>query len=291
MEIRQFFRMSLSTMDTERGDIIFAIYWDLFLLYHSLINFWSLYLVKHWLGYFLKPKRMVFGAVLGAVLELGILVCIPFSHPVMGTLFSFLPVTYLILQIVFLPKQLLISGKIAAVYCLSSVLLGGMVELETRIIAESIQLFVLPTSVSVCSIFLCHILKSIRIFGTERIVPAKLQLCDGTEKTIWALWDTGNGLVDPMDQRPVCLLAESVLENTGESFPSQTLRVIPYHSVGEERGLLKSYLFPKLTIFQENGVIEIEQVRMALVPNTLSAEKQYQMILHPNLKTSRRKKH
>ena len=99
--------------------------------------------------------------------------------------------------------------------------------------------------------------------GTQRFVPVRLTH-KGVSRDITALLDTGNTLKDPISGQPVLVagadIAAQLLGFTQEdlSTPIQTiqkglisgLRLIPYHAVGQPRGLL---LAARLDEVQING--------------------------------------
>ena len=106
----------------------------------------------------------------------------------------------------------------------------------------------------------------------------------GVQTTVKALIDTGNSLIEPVSKQPVCLLEEELLAQITLENPL-FLRVIPFRSVGCERGVLYGVQIPKLMITYEEEVYAVTDVICAGVEHRLSKNHAYQMILHPDLIT------
>ncbi len=127
------------------------------------------------------------------------------------------------------------------------------------------------------------------IFRYKR-VSKKSSLCKvilesaGAIITITALIDTGNGLREPISQKPVCLIEEELLARITLENPL-FLRAIPFRSVGCEQGTLYGVLLPKLTIVCEEAEYVLKNVICAGIDHKLSSQGTYQMILHPGLLT------
>ena len=101
------------------------------------------------------------------------------------------------------------------------------------------------------------------------------QLCRATlhrEKsaiTVTALVDSGNSLTEPISGKPVCVVEEKIVRGLwGKSMKG--FRAIPFHSVGQNHGILEGYLLPGLSL-EMNGVRkELKDVKMIVNPLLLS---------------------
>jgi sigma-E processing peptidase SpoIIGA len=112
-----------------------------------------------------------------------------------------------------------------------------------------------------------------------------VHLCSGEkQETVKALIDTGNQLSEPCTGRPVSILdascAGTLLEKDWEK--QRGFFLIPYHSIGQERGLLQGVTIDRMMI--EDGrrpVTEVDHPLVAIYQGYVSAQRSYQMILHP----------
>lgn len=98
-----------------------------------------------------------------------------------------------------------------------------------------------------------------------------------------AFVDSGNMLTEPVSGKPVSVMEKAVLERAGIRLPEEKCRVIPYHSVGKQNGILIGFEFPKMVIRRQFADNETEKVMVAVSNDTLFANGRYQMLLHPKL--------
>ncbi len=100
---------------------------------------------------------------------------------------------------------------------------------------------------------------------------------------IKALRDTGNCLRDPIFGKPVSLISKKLQrELCGEQVPH--FLVIPFHSVGEPRGILQGFFADGLYIDLPGGQVQSwERPLLGISKEPLSSKDEYDMILHPEL--------
>ncbi|MCD7806586.1 MAG: sigma-E processing peptidase SpoIIGA [Lachnospiraceae bacterium] len=115
----------------------------------------------------------------------------------------------------------------------------------------------------------------------RHIYPVTI-LSAGQKRQVQALYDTGNGLTEPVSRRPVCLVEEELLAGLTLENPL-FFRAIPFHTLGCDEGLLYGIEIPELLIDAEDGVHSVKEVICAGVSKPLSPGGKYQMILHPGL--------
>lgn len=100
---------------------------------------------------------------------------------------------------------------------------------------------------------------------------------------ITALVDTGNGLVDPVSLKPVAVLEEDIWKKMTKWMRPEKYRVIPFHSIGKEHGLLCGYEVELMEVEGEIGKRQHKNVVIAVFKGKLSKTGGYQMILPPEL--------
>ena len=100
---------------------------------------------------------------------------------------------------------------------------------------------------------------------------------------IQALLDTGNHLADPISGAPVCLVSEKLAHQISSGFRPEKYHVIPFRSIGRDKGCLDAYELPELVIEEPDRTIRKEHVIVAICNTGISEESIYQMILHPRL--------
>lgn len=102
---------------------------------------------------------------------------------------------------------------------------------------------------------------------------------------VLALIDTGNGLREPISGKCVSILEECVWERMTRSMKPEKMRIIPYHSLGKERGMMEGYEVDKMEIHRGDSVSIHTGMILAVYKGTLSSHENYQMILPSELFT------
>lgn len=112
----------------------------------------------------------------------------------------------------------------------------------------------------------------------------EVQLLDrGKSCPATALMDSGNSLFDPVSKRPVCIVQREVFAQLGLFDRPEKFRLIPYHSVGRQRGLLRAAAVEEMYLQKGSEKLKRKNVLLALSDQPLSGEGRYQMLLHPAL--------
>lgn len=180
-------------------------------------------------------------------------------------------------------------GRYLWITFLMAILLGGSIGLLQKRMGEGslsfLQMLGLPPAISFGIRILLH-----------RYLPKKAPLYydvtlffSGTEYKMKALLDTGNSLVEPISRKSVCIVGKEVFEQNhikeGErkEFLPQRFRVIPFHSVGKEHGILCGYEMDRLIIDTDERKVIIEKPMIGISDVPVGSRSTYQMILQPEL--------
>ena len=99
------------------------------------------------------------------------------------------------------------------------------------------------------------------------------------EVKLTALYDTGNGLMDPYVKEPVHIVSKETLKAIGgeETF---AFRLLPFSSVGCKDGMLKAFSVERIRILGDGAAYEISPAVLALAEDALFFGRPYQMILN-----------
>lgn len=105
----------------------------------------------------------------------------------------------------------------------------------------------------------------------------------GKKQKLKGMIDTGNLLKEPLTGQPVSIVEKSaILPLLGENWQEyRGFYLIPYHSIGTEKGWLQGIRADRMEIQTSRVTICVEQPVLAIYEGTLSAQKSYQIILHP----------
>lgn len=97
-----------------------------------------------------------------------------------------------------------------------------------------------------------------------------------------ALIDNGNGLVEPFSKKAVSVVEKSIFPSD-MIFLQEKYRVIPFHALGTEKGILDGYEADLMKIEKGAETINVKNPIIAISTEYVSGKKNYQMILHPDL--------
>ena len=111
---------------------------------------------------------------------------------------------------------------------------------------------------------------------------ARAWLINGRKRLcVMAIIDTGNSLIEPISGKPVC-----VLDSCGASkiWTAQELwRIVPWHGLGMERGMMKAYLLPALKIELSGMVKTVKWVYVAVEEKEERGEEESCLIIPPGV--------
>ena len=264
----------------------YQFYIDSFLLLTALQNYYAALLLEKLADCRLGSVRRILGAFTGAVLSC-VLLFLPglpgMVKVVAGELLTGLilagtaarrekRVRFWVLFADFWAGVFLIGGILTALQNLFYLWTGRRLTVPGQILFGA-----LSTALVSFGITLFRRLKGQSIFPVE--------LRQG-ERQIWlkGLLDSGNSLQEPISGAPVCLMEQSAFEDFlpkayQEAHPER-FRVIPFSSVGKERGLLQGFLVEQVILHRPERCEKKQDVVLAKAPEHMALEGRYQMILH-----------
>ncbi len=105
----------------------------------------------------------------------------------------------------------------------------------------------------------------------------------GVRMNVKALFDTGNALTEPFSGKPVSIIESGVWQTVMKEQKPEHYKVIPFHSIGQEHGILKGMEIDELIIWAGDRKIVQRNAILALYEGSLSKDKSFQMILHQGL--------
>lgn len=184
----------------------------------------------------------------------------------------------------FRPRSLEAWMKILTALCSAAFLLGGGLQLmENLFFGENFPFFILAGSACGLALLFRNRMKKFWEKKNTNFVRVKLLLSEGCSFSLLALVDSGNSLREPISGSPVSLVEKRVLIKGEENLLPCRFRVVPFHSVGRQKGLMEAYKIEGMEIEQDGEWKRIKEPFIGIVSETISAKKHYQMILHPEL--------
>lgn len=224
----------------------YELYADSLLLLNFVMNLYLLILVDRSTLRTAMGRRILLGAVFGAVCYF-----LPFlwnGVPVLKLSAGFLIGTAGMLFLAFPVRGFRMFLKLLKYLALYSAGMGGgMIFLLGALGRMGIPADgVLVTMGAGGILFLFLRRFSVGRSGGKGLCRATL-VCGEDSRTVNALIDSGNSLIEPVSGKPVCVVDEKILrELCHDRLPG--FRAIPYHSVGRRHGILQGYLMPELQL-------------------------------------------
>lgn len=263
------------------GDSIYKIYIDTYFLFNFWMNLWVLFLCRFLVASKVKRNKVIFAAVIAAIGEVVVL-CLPFGGSNAKILAGFGGVTALVIFLLFQPRSAEYFYKLLSCFYLAVFILGGIfLLLENMWKAKRISMYVWGLLVVVLVFVVEKV--CIKVTAKSNFREVVLTISENRLCIVKALVDSGNGLVEPISKTPVSVVEEKAIEEYKELFQQEKFRVVPFHSVGKERGMLEAYFIEKMEIKNEGENWIVNNPMIAIAKERISVNGNYQMILHPNI--------
>ena len=138
--------------------------------------------------------------------------------------------------------------------------------------------------IGVISPLLIRIIDSLRL-RYQQIYQVEIFMKDKRIIT-YGLVDTGNLLRDPISDKPVLIgeydLIKTLLPGELEDYATK-IKVIPFHSLGQDNGTLYGVVFDQVNVKEKKQVKQNKDVIIGLYHGNLSVNNEYQIILHKDI--------
>ncbi len=258
----------------------YEIYVDTLFLVNFVMNLYLLMLTNAGAGRTATRLRIIGAAAIGAliyVLSFWVTVLPSFLKVLIPTIAAVL----LMIKIAFRPSSIAGYKKVLEILMGYSLLVGGAIYILMRYIeglSEHSMGISFVIGMGGLIYMFCSYLTERRKTGQDFCV---VTLYMGKESVrIRALTDTGNGLIEPISQKPVSVVNKVVLEQLWPEGLPELFRVIPYHSVGKAKGIMKAYPVERMIVDRDGIPGSYENVYIAAGDREVSVKGKYEMILN-----------
>lgn len=261
-----------------------TIYIDSIFLLNLVMDLYLLTLTAKTTGKTITYKRVFAGSVAGAA-GYCIILCLPIPY-VCKVLFGMVPIGGLMIKIVCQTKGWAELLRGMGTLFTFSFFLGGFIIFlrdKIRISARHENSVAVLAGMGFAGFVIIR--KLIVRFREKRdnffckvIFPG-----DMGDVTFTALIDTGNGLTDPLSKKPVAILDAEEWKSLKIWMKPEKYKIIPYHSIGKECGVLEGYEIDTMKVTGKEGEKQFDKVIVAVFKGKVSQKGCYQMILPPEL--------
>ena len=245
------------------------------------MNLWVLFLCRFFLHSKVRRRWVLACALLAACGET-ILLCIPIWNSHLKIVVGYGGITTLVCYCLFRPRTRQYFYKILETCYLSAIILGGtLIGVENIFGKKSLSLSLLGILV-VALVWGIEVIYK-RWNQKKEFYEVEIYFSPNDSCKVSALLDSGNGLMEPISKMPVSVLEAEVADRYRSQLKKENFRIIPFHSIGEDKGIMESYFVEKIEIKREGENIVVKKPILAITKDAISISGKYQMILHPEI--------
>jgi stage II sporulation protein GA (sporulation sigma-E factor processing peptidase) len=270
-----------------------------------IINFGMDYLLLQIVGRLRKKKittSYIFGALLGAAGAV-IHVITPIRIPVISSVFAYFIISFLMCAVTFGIRNIKETLKAWGCLYLVAFLCGGMInaiyyytnvpytlrQIFSRQYFQGMNIGIFLLAAGSSYFIIRFLVERIKIWagrtGTREDIIEVNILHKGVQEQIFGLYDSGNSLLEPISRQPVHIIdwetAERILKGGKET--EEKIRVIPYHTLGKNSGVLTAFECENMEITVRGEKIQIGPAFLGIYRGELSAGRKYRMILNRSI--------
>ena len=260
----------------------YEVYVDSLFLLNFAMNLYLMILVNESLHCVASKKRIVAGAAIGGA-GYCLMFFVPVSKIYVRMLFAAVIVNAAMIQFSFRPGSLRLFLRLFEKTYFYALLYGGLFFALLHVIPQlSGHILTLGGVLLPGGVFLMILLGKIHKRRGENDVFVQIGIRDYKEhiKYLTGLVDTGNALREPISGKPVCIMEDASFQKL---FPNGLTggRVVPFHSIGCENGILWGYPVPELRIETVGNRQVCKDVYIGVSGNRISMQGKYQILVHP----------
>lgn len=253
----------------------YEFYADVFFLTNTYLDFLAVFMV----GEILQQKRRIFRYFIAASIS-SLLGCILFlmlsSYEVYLICMHFMVNPAMIL-FCFFSAEKRVYWKAYGLMYLAIFLLGGSAEWLYHTIAGEQFYEVCLFLTGIPTVVFLYILRQKRK-NVQCFYPVLIEHKD-RKISLRALYDTGNLLQDPYLKEPVHIISKASYESLGGDVEF-AVRLIPFSTVGCERGMLKAFTVETVAVRVASEKIVFSPAVLAVAEENTFKNRSYQMILN-----------
>lgn len=261
----------------------YVVYGDLILLINTVMSFYGMALAGESLGIHKRFGPLFVVAFLGSFLHM-VLLCL-LRGRTLGIFLSGLLELLFLSIVAFRPRSPEGVLKIGERLLLAEGLLGSCMFLLQRLMGSPGILRGTIGMIGLGSIFygIIRVWRRKTRRELEQNVYSVILKRGKRSVEVKALLDTGNGLWEPISQKPVNVIDERVFDLLwGEE--EEGFRVIPYQCIDMPAGYMKGYRLPVMQLRKNGFTFTFREVYVAVSNRWIrSKEEQIQCILNPKL--------
>ncbi len=260
----------------------YELYIDLFFLVNFMMDYILLMLLRKMLACTATHVRVILGAAAGALMT-----CVIIAAPVpYGILKLFL--FHGVVNVIMLKAGLGIEwgrpfARAFLFLYIGGFLLGGIMSFLRQYVRIGSLFFILALSGYMLASGIWSLMDALLRYNRTHCLAVLSR--EGKSCRVKALIDTGNRLKDARTGKPVSIIGPETAQTLGfqeNMKSSETLRYIPYHSIGNAEGTLPLFEIDKMCLMGSKNKIEVYRPLLAVCKKEMASDS-YGMILNPDI--------
>lgn len=265
----------------------YEIYIDTLFLVNFVMNLYLLMLTNISAGRTATRLRLIGASLIGAlVYVVGLIITV--LPGIVSLLIQTSVASVLMIKVAFRPKNLSGYKKLFENLLGYSFLFGGAVYMLSKyfegVMENTTGIALVMGFGGLLYLLISYIMENRK----KREVSCKVTLIsDKAAVTVDALFDTGNGLTEPLSGAPVCVVNQSVLERLWPLGMPDFFRIIPYHSVGCAHGIMQGYMVDEMIVELDGVPNRQTKIFIAAPEQEVAGRGTYEMILNPRVLQSK----
>ena len=260
------------------------IYIDSIFALNLVMDLYLLLLTAKALGKTVSYLRIFAGSITGAA-GYCLILCVPGISYILKVLLGMIPIGGLMIKIACRTKGIKELLRAMGYLFTFSFIMGGFIIFlkgKSRFFAD-MNTAVIPAGLGFAGFVLCRKLTKVwRKKKSSHFCQVVFQGDEGYVE-VSALIDTGNGLVEPFSKKPVAILDADKWEGMKKWMKPEKYKVIPYHSIGKDKGIMEGYEIDTMRVKGNDGEKQYDKVIVTVFKGKVSGDGSYQMILPPEL--------
>ncbi|MDD3403452.1 MAG: sigma-E processing peptidase SpoIIGA [Hespellia sp.] len=268
----------------------YEVYIDVLFLSNFLMDYLLLLFIWRVLACSATHVRILLGAAAGAFMAC-VAVMLPFPFPMLKLALFHVVIGTVMIKTAYQISEKTLFWEIFGMLYISSFLMGGILNyLETVLDSWTQKSMAGPWNtvfLLLAVIVSYYLMRGIGFFvkRMQRNLKSKCRVVLYTSAGTYelqALLDTGNELVDTVSGKGVSIIEKSLAEQIFLEEEMNTMRYVPYHSIGKT-GVLPTVRITSMVVKQQRREFRIEGPMIGISERSISTRKSYQIILNPDI--------
>ena len=257
----------------------YELYADVLFLVNFMMDYLLLLLVRKMLKCSATHRSICLGAATGSAMTC-IVVVVPIPYAVLKFILFHMLVNTVMIKVGLKIKHRNEFVRAFIMLYIGGFLLGGVMEYLRQYLKIGSLFFALAVTGYYVVLGIWDFTASLQ---RQNQYKCRVDLyMDGRTYRVEGMIDTGNGLRDPVTNKPVSILDQKTAKAFLGNVKLRGVRYVPYHSIGKKEGVLPAVKIDRMCVHREEDCW-IQEPLIGISEEEISAGRTCTMILNPDL--------